>query len=187
MISFAEIRYSVAGAFRLARGDAGGLAHFDDSVERFWRSFWAAAICAPMYVITILAIEREKPVDDWTYTILATAAIYAIGWTLWPLVMVYLADWVQRGHHYVRYVQAYNWAQVVGATVQAVVVLLSVGMGSKGQEALLALTWLMILLYEWYVTRAALEVSGLQAVGVVAFNVVVVYVVGSGAAALMRT
>jgi len=186
VISFAEIRYSVVGALRLARGDAGGLAHFDDSVERFWRSFWAAAVCAPFYFLMIVSIVREKPIDDWTHATFSAAVTYTIGWALWPLAMIYVADWVQRGHRYFRYMQAYNWAQVAGALLQTLVVLIGIGMGAKGQQALLQLVTLVVLIYEWYVARVALEVSGLQAVGIVALNMVLVYVVIGGAEALTR-
>jgi hypothetical protein len=186
MISLAETRHSLTGALRLARGDARGLTHFDNSAERFWRSFWAAVICAPIYCALILSVGFDTPVKDWTHAILATTLIYVVAWVLWPLVMVYAAGWLQRGHHYFRYMQAYNWAQVVGALLQLGVVLLSMSMSKKGQEALLELTLLMVLLYEWYVARVALEITGLQAVGVVALDVVLVYVVRNGALALVE-
>lgn len=187
MISFAEIRYSVAGALRLARGDAAGLDHFDNSVERFWRSFWAAAICAPMYFVILFTVERPTPVKDWTYTVLATGLTYIILWALWPLAMIYLSQWMDRAGHYYRYVQAINWAQVVGTALQFVVVLLAQGIGGQGLAAMLVLAWVAVLVYEWYISRLVLEVTSIQAVGVVAFNLVLTYVVSSGVAAMART
>jgi len=187
VISLAEIRYSIAGALRLARGDAGGLEHFDNSIERFWRSFWAAAICAPMYFVILFSVERPTPIKDWTYTVLSTGLTYIILWALWPLAMIYLSQWMDRAGHYFRYVQAINWAQVVGTALQLLVVLLAQGAGNQGLAVMLIFAWGAVLVYEWYVSRLALEVTNLQAVGVVAFNLVLTYVVSSGVAALGRS
>jgi hypothetical protein len=178
VISFAEIRYSVAGALRLARGDADGLAHFDNTIERFWRSFWAAVVCAPMIVVIILSVQQSSgPPKDWTRYFAVATINYVIAWALWPLVMFYLADWMQRGQHYLRYVQTYNWAQVVGTAAKFLIVLLAQGMAGQGLAVMLLFATLAILFYEWFITRLALEVTSLQAVGVVAFNLVLVITV----------
>lgn len=184
MISLAEIRYSVAGALRLARGDAGGLEHFDNSIERFWRSFWAAAICAPMYFVVLFSLEPRAPVKDWTYTTLSTGLTYVILWALWPLAMIYLTQWMDRADRYFRFVQVNNWAQVVAAALQFAVVLLGQGAGTQGLMVMLFFTWAAVLLYDWYISRVSLDISNVQAVGVVAFNQVLTYVVRSGAAAV---
>ena len=177
MISLAEIRYSVSGAIRFARADAGGLDHFDNTIERFWRSFWAAAICAPMIVVIILSVQHANPPKDWTRYFSVATLNYIIAWALWPLVMIYLSAWIQRGQHYIRYVQAYNWAQVVGTAAKFILVLLAQGMAGQGLAVLLLFATFAILFYEWFVTRVALDVTGLQAVGVVAFNFVLVITV----------
>ena len=186
MISVAEIRYSVAGALRLARADADGLAHFDHTIERYWRSFWAAAICAPMYVAIMVFLQQSTPPKDWTRFVAILVVDYAIAWSLWALAMVYLADWMQRGHLYFRYFQVYNWAQVVGTTLGFVVLLLAQGMNTASLVALLWFVTLAVLVYEWYLTRLALEVSGLQAAGVVAFNLVLNYTINYASAAVTR-
>jgi hypothetical protein len=50
---WAEVQLAVGGALRLARGDRRGLGSFDASLEGFWRSFRAAAICYPMYLFLL--------------------------------------------------------------------------------------------------------------------------------------
>jgi hypothetical protein len=52
---------------------------------------------------------------------------------------------------------------------------------------MLVLAWGAVLVYEWYISRLVLEVTSIQAVGVVAFNLVLTYVVSSGVAAMART
>jgi len=177
VISLAEIRHSVAGAIRFARGDAGGLEHFDNTIERFWRSFWAAVICAPMIVVIILSVQQSHPPKDWTRYFGVATVNYIIAWALWPLVMLYLTEWIQRGQHYIRYVQAYNWAQVVGTAAKFLLVLLAQGMAGQGLAVLLLFATFAILFYEWFITRLALDVTALQAVGVVTFNFVLVITV----------
>ena len=186
MISLGEIRWNVGGALKLARGDVTGLDHFDDSIERFWRSFWAAAVCAPLFVIIMLSIPQASPPKDWTRFFLVAAFNYAIAWSLWPLVMIYLADWIDRPNRYCRYIQAYNWAQVVGTTFKTIVIALAGGMGGQGLGILLTFATLAILFYEWFITRLALEIPGIQAIGIVIFNLILVITVDYAAVAFTR-
>jgi len=186
MIGFTEIRWNVVGALRLARGDVGGLEHFDDTIERFWRSFWAAVVCAPLFVIILLSLPQDGQIKDWTRYFLVATANYAIAWTLWPLVMVYLTQWIDRPNHFYRYMQAYNWAQVVGTTFKTLIVALAGGSGGQGLGVLLTFATLAILFYEWFITRAALQVSSIQAAGIVVFNLVLVITVDYAAIVFTR-
>jgi hypothetical protein len=52
---WAEVQLAVGGALRLACGDRRGLGFFDASLDGFWRSFRAAAICYPMYLFLLTA------------------------------------------------------------------------------------------------------------------------------------
>jgi hypothetical protein len=54
MPSYAEIQRALQGAWLLARGDTRGMGLFDLSVEGFWRSFAAALLAAPAYVLVLL-------------------------------------------------------------------------------------------------------------------------------------
>ena len=46
-------RLALAGSLRLARGEPGGLSCFDRSLDGFWRSFRAAVICYPLYLVLL--------------------------------------------------------------------------------------------------------------------------------------
>ena len=48
-----EVQLAVGGALRLARGDPRGLGFFDTSIDGFWRSFRAAAICYPFFLMLL--------------------------------------------------------------------------------------------------------------------------------------
>ena len=52
-MAWAELRLALVGSLRLARGDRGGLDCFDRSLEGFWRSFRAAIIAYPLYLILL--------------------------------------------------------------------------------------------------------------------------------------
>ncbi|MDX2142565.1 MAG: hypothetical protein SFV19_04360 [Rhodospirillaceae bacterium] len=58
--SLREIVYGVFGAWRLARLDRSAMVHFDRTVEGFWKSFFAAAIVAPAYLILVATDLAER-------------------------------------------------------------------------------------------------------------------------------
>ena len=53
--AWTEVQLAIGGALKLARGDARGLGFFDLSIDGFWRSFRAAAICYPLYLFLLIA------------------------------------------------------------------------------------------------------------------------------------
>ena len=57
-----EVRLAMIGALRLARGDRGGLAGFDRSVDGFWRSFRAAVISYRLYLVLL---SMRMAVAEW--------------------------------------------------------------------------------------------------------------------------
>ena len=48
-----EVASSLYGAWRLACLDESGMGYFNISVEGFWRSFFAAVLLAPVYMLAI--------------------------------------------------------------------------------------------------------------------------------------
>ena len=50
-----EVQLAVGGALRLACGDRRGLGFFDVTIDGFWRSFRAAAICYPLYLFLLIS------------------------------------------------------------------------------------------------------------------------------------
>ncbi len=174
MISLLEVGTSVRGAVRLLFGDAGGMEAFDDTQERFWRSFWAAAYAAPLAVILIFALQAGTPPNSWGRYFVVNAIIYVMAWFLWPLIMVSVARWLGRGSRYFRYIQAYNWAQLVGLGIKLGVLVMAQAMfQGQGGAFLLFFVTILILVYEWFVARTVLEVSGRIAAGLVATNIAI--------------
>jgi hypothetical protein len=173
MITYAEAAAGLTGAWRLARLDPSGLAYFDASERGFWRSFWAAAIYAPGYVIIVALDYAQHPPAASDMRILAVQLIaYVISWTAYPLAMFWGTAALGREAHYTRFIVAWNWANVLEMAVFLPVAGLAAATGEQiGILPLIAS--LLILAYQWYVARTVLVISRLRAVAVVALDLVI--------------
>jgi hypothetical protein len=169
-----EILRSLYGAYRLARFDAGGLTHFDATPGGFWKSFFAAVIVAPLYLILLAVRIENGPADIESARLLAVESIaYVIGWVIYPLVMATVARLIDRERHYVRYIVAYNWTSVWQNVIYLPIAILSVaGLLTGGAGGLLAVAGLIVVLvYAWFVARTALDIPGLFAVPLVGLDI----------------
>jgi hypothetical protein len=169
--AWAEVQLAVGGALRLAVGDRRGLGFFDPSIDGFWRSFRAGLICYPLY---LLLVYFRPAGPQWETSgvapVLAVETIaYVISWVGFPLLILPLARWLGRDDRFLRFMVAYNWSQIP-QTVLFVLVGLDAWSGflppSVASFARL-LAAIAALVYEWYIARVALAVTGTQATLVV--------------------
>ena len=173
---WAEAWLALTGALRLARGDRGGMACFDPTEEGFWHSFRAGVLCYPLYLV-LLAFPIElgpAPELDPLRVLLVETIHYVISWVAFPLVMIPLVDWLRRGERYFAFMVAYNWCQAPQTAVFALVAL-GGGAGLLSTEGMLIadlIVGVAALVYEWYVSYVALEVSRPKAVLVIFVDVV---------------
>ena len=180
--SAAEIASALYGTWRLAHLDASGLKYFDASLDGFWKSFFAAVLVAPAYVLIIvtdIAGAADAASAGVVRVFLVEALVYVILWTAFPLIMYHLAEQIDRSDQYKGFVVAQNWASVIQMLILLPVVLLSAG--AFLPEALLAAlsfaVSLLVLGYMWFITRCALNVSGAAAIGIVLLAVTIEYLV----------
>ena len=179
MISSREIAHSMRGVLRLASGDPGGLEHFDDSAERFWRSFWAMALSAPIYFILALSgLTILKPQSAAKFIVIIAIA-YVIKWVIWALIMVYVAQSIGREPRYFRYMMAYNWAQFLALIFIFLVAIMAAATGRAGAFVGFAGT-AMVLLFLWYLARTALDIRGGLAVAIVGLDFATGWVIDRG-------
>ncbi len=183
-----EVQLAVGGALRLACGDRRGLGFFDTSIDGFWRSFRAALICYPLY-LALLSFRVSSA--SWTQsgvpTILIVETIaFVISWTAFPLLILPLARLLGREDRFLAFMVVYNWSQIP-QTVLFVLV------GLDGATGLLApsaagfaqlVAAIAVLVYEWYIARVALLVTGAQATVVVMVDLVLGTALGRIAEAL---
>ena len=185
---WAEVWVALTGALRLARGDPGGLLCFDASEQGFWRSFRAAVLCYPLYLILLafpIELGDAPQVDAWRVLVVETIH-YVISWIAFPLMMLPLVDWLQRSDRFFGFMVAYNLCQVPQTVVFAAIALAG-GVGLLSAEGMLIadlIAGLAALVYEWYVSRVALAVSRPRAALVILADVVLATVLSHVSSAL---
>jgi hypothetical protein len=173
--AWAEVQLAVGGALKLARGDASGLGFFDTSIEGFWRSFRAAAICYPFFLILLaFRVSAAHWAESGVLRIVIVETIgYAISWVAFPLLVLSLTRWLGRENRFVPFIVVYNWSQILQT---ALFVIAAAGAasglfpGDVGNAVDFAAA-VAVLVYEWYIARVALQVSASQAVPVVVLDI----------------
>lgn len=172
MPSYPEIARSVQAALLLARGDPRGMALLDLSVEGFWRSFAAAVIVAPAYILVLLDQYRLLgwPEHPWP-TAVAETASYLLGWVAFPLAAILLTRLLGLSARYVPLIVANNWSTVVQVALYTAVVLVGMILPAQLRTTALFAATLAVLTYQWFVIRTALATTGVIALGLVVIDV----------------
>jgi len=173
MISTREIVAALYGAYRLARADAAGLSFFDVTVAGFWRSFFAAALVAPFYLILLMIRygEMSETVPLVRFLAIETIA-YVIAWLAFPVVMATVVKAMDRDAYFIRYIVAYNWAAVLqNGLYLPIAIGATAGLLGQAPATALGLAALgLILVYTWFITKAALDVPSGTAAGIVGLD-----------------
>lgn len=165
-----EIFSSLYGAYRLGWFDEGGLAYFNISVEGFWRSFFAAVILAPFYM---LSIGQDFMTAEGGFSLWAALVhffTYGISWVLFPLVAFFATDLLGLGHRFTALVVTVNWSSVpIFGLLTVSVGFVALVQQSIAELALVILTAALIV-YHWFVIKTALETTAPVAIAFVLFN-----------------
>ena len=183
-----EVQLAVGGALRLAIGDRRGLGFFDASIDGFWRSFRAAVLCYPLYLLLLaFRVSSAHWTEAGVATILVVESIaYVIAWAAFPLLILPLARLLRREDRFLAFMVAYNWSQLPQTVLFALV-------GLDGATGLLTPSSMQFaqfsaavaaLVYEWYIARVALLVTGAQATVIVMVDLVLGTALGRIAEAL---
>jgi branched-subunit amino acid transport protein AzlD len=166
-----EVRQAMIGALRLARGDRGGLSCFDRSLDGFWRSFRAAVISYPFYLVLL---SMRVTVGEWersgAFLIITVETIaYVIAWTAFPLVMLIVTQRIGRRHRFFDFMVPYNWSQLPQSVLFVLVGLETESgvLGAQPAQAIEIAAAVAVLVYEWFIARVALETTAAAAVFVV--------------------
>ncbi|NJO37419.1 MAG: hypothetical protein HC871_07075 [Rhizobiales bacterium] len=165
-----EIISSLYGAFRLALFDENGIGYFNISVEGFWRSFFAAVILAPFYMLSI-GQDFMTPQGGFSFwAALVHFLTYGASWILFPLVAFFATDLLNLGHRFTALVVAVNWSSVLIFGLLAI----GVGVVTLVQQALADLALVILtaglIVYHWFVIKTALETTAAVAIAFVLFN-----------------
>ena len=174
--AWVEVQLALAGCLRLARGDRGGLACFDRSLDGFWRSFRAAVISYPLYLMLLamrVSVAEWQQSGGWRIVTVETIG-YVVAWVAFPLLMLNVVRWIGRAHRFFDFMVAYNWCQVPQSALFVLVGLVSAGgvLSAQASEAMDMAAAIATLLYEWFIARVALDTSGVVAIFVVLLDLV---------------
>jgi hypothetical protein len=158
-----EVRQALVGALRLARGDRGGLSCFDRSLDGFWRSFRAAVLSYPLY---LMLLTMRVSVAEWErsgglWIVMVETIGYVIAWTAFPLAMLTVTRWIDRAHRYFDFMVPYNWSQVPQSALFVLVgIEAETGLlGAPAAHTIEAVAAIAVLVYEWYIARVALDTT----------------------------
>jgi hypothetical protein len=168
-----EIRLALAGAMQLARADPSGLVWFDASIDGFWRSFRAALICYPLYLVLLGFRVTPAQVAASSFGRIVTVETigYAIAWVAFPLLILPLTRVLDRENRFLLFMVAYNWCQVPQTML---FVLIAIG-GAVVPQGLAQFAEIggavAVLVYEWFIARSALSVTSAPAALVVLIDV----------------
>lgn len=176
MLSIADIRQNLAGAWALFRADADGMNMLDTSFRGFWLSFAAIVLLVPVYAFYLVGEQRVMEIageglDVPLGTYLSVRALtFIIDWIAFPVLMILLVALIDRRSRYVPFVVAYNWSGVIIALFVALpTILFAAGMMPLGMLYVLTLIAMAIALrYLYIIARVALFADRLTAVGLVA-------------------
>lgn len=180
--SLQEVLAAIYGAWRLFRFDPRGLQLFEDSVPACLRSFFAAVIVAPGFaLIRLVDLMGSELTTGFLGILLVETLAYVIIWTAFPLALYYMSRAIGRDSRYLLAVTALNWSVVIQTAILLPVYLVTAtGILTPGFVALATLiAFVVTLLYEGYVARAALEVSPIMAAWVVGVDVAISFGVNS--------
>ena len=170
MITPGEVSRGIFGAWLLARFNANGITLFDNSVEGFWRSFWAAAIVLPAYAILLTLRYSGATFGVGAGTVFFVQSIaYVVDWMAFPFAMFYIAQMFKRDQWYCRYIAAYNWAAVLQITLMLIISLIAAGgilPPALGYWAT-AIVLVFVLAYKGFIAHVALQSTWAGAAAIV--------------------
>lgn len=176
LTTWAELRWALIGCLRLARGDRGGLAYFDRSLDGFWRSFMSAFLSYPLFLLLLI---MRVSLPQWNAAggfrvVIAETIGYVISWVAFPLVMLSVLRWIGREYRFFDFMVPYNWSQLPQSILFALVGLESESgaLSEPISQTIEIAAAVGVLAYEWYIARVALETSAAAATLVVLVDLV---------------
>ena len=174
MPSGSEVAQALYGTWRFARLDRSAMRFFDLSHRGVWRSFWAAALCYPLYIVLLLQRpDADAVAQSGLLQILVVETIaFVVGWAAFPLIVLGFCRWIGREEQGFDFIAIYNWSQVLMNVlfVLAAVVFKPLMPDELGQDVDL-IVGAAVLAYEWFIALVAIGGGGWIAAVVVLIDV----------------
>ena len=189
MITTRDVVSGLYGAFRLAHLDRRGVDYFDKSLEGFWRSFFAAVLVLPLFVILSALRFGEPGLTQNTYRYFSIEmTAYAMSWIAFPLAVLPVTRFFGREQNFLGFIVAYNWASVLQSVLYLPIAMLvitqTIPESYAGLISFIAIGFIMV--YIWFVTRVALDVSAGIAIAIVGMDFMLSVLIRTFSEGLMR-
>jgi hypothetical protein len=189
--SLAEFLRSTYGAWRLARLDPAGMSFFEISIPAFWRSFGLAIVLAPAFVY--MAVIAPPPGDaaitqnvSLAWAISVQVVAYAAVWAAFPIVMVFIARFLDLSATYVPFIIARNWSVTIQLAVLVPLNTVYALLPPESGVGILLLTGIAaIWFYQWFIARTALQTTTPTAIAIVVIDELIGLGINLGAAYLV--
>ena len=183
MAAFATVAAGLQVAMLLARGRPEALRYVEPGLDGARRSFWAAAICLPLFAGLHLATWRAAAAPGHAFALDFLG--YVVGWTGFALLSRPVVAWIGRAGRWPRFIAAWNWcnvAQYVLLVAAATPGWLHAPDWAQQAAGLVAVGWALWL--EWYAARLTLDAGPLAAAALTALDLLLGVVLASVIAAL---
>ena len=170
----AEICQALYGAWRFARLDRQALHYFDLSHRGVWRSFWAAPICYPGFLLLLwLRLDDATLAQSSLGHIFLVETIgYVIGWCAFPLAALAFCRWLGRENEGFAFITVYNWSQVLQTVFFLLLAAIGVALPAAVGTNLDLLGYVLMLAYEWFIALVVVGAGGGAAIAIVIIDVV---------------
>lgn len=163
-----EIANALNGTWMLVKRDRGGVSWLDGSVDGFWKSFFAAFLLAPFYMLMLwMARYSTMPEADMTAVILIEGVAYAGAWLFWPVIASEICRYLDPKLDARTYIVACNWSEVWIMALRLPLLTLAVsGLFSDGTYAFFSLiAMIAVIYYRYIIARETLPAPTPLAVG----------------------
>jgi len=143
----------------LARGNPHGSYFFEGSALEAGRSFWAMALCYPLFFLLGRLAGAGDSLHDW----LIESIGFVIAWLAFALAAEAMAGMAGKTQNFTRFIAAWNWTNLFQYAALVCGSLLGTVFGGGMVQILSLLVIAYALWLEWFTTRATLAVHGAAA------------------------
>jgi len=175
VIALADVVRGLGAAWRLAHFDRSGQGWIDATHAGFVRSFAAAIIVAPGWLLLKFLVWSDAPSPlaiDWSAAPFVLPSAYVLLWVAYPLMMSGVADVLGRGERWVAFVVANNWMQVVQLAVALPASVVIALLGPPWAMPIAIAAQALLAAWSWFLARVTLDIAGLPAAFVVILDLV---------------
>jgi hypothetical protein len=169
MITIKEVRAALTGIVDLAKGDIIGLAYFENTPRALARSFWAALIVAPAWVL-LLAVQEQPATAGPVKMIVVQAIEYALLWTAFPVLLHEILARTGGPDRFCLYVAIRNWASLIETPAMLLAAAFVFAVPYDAAQFVPLFVVVAVFAFEWFLARVGLAVGIGAAAGVAALD-----------------